>query len=276
MQVKLPTDFIYPTFFFIGGRATGNAAQPVEPVGVFITKQTVLTNGIIPSKDHQVEVFTKDTLYQPFPFDDSEAENRLEIQFESDLAAYKPNLDLVIVRADFSRGVFGKIRINRQDGNGFQPNPGWRFPFGWLSRASEEDHLADQDLGVDLPPFEENPRKSLAGSNLDHFQPDKADKYKLPENFKNDFFNGGRLRGINHLRAGNTIDFADFAGGLTVQVKIPPGPNLQIKVGDGTPPPIGVNADTVIYDESAQRFLVIWRAIFSWETHLENAVLEVN
>lgn len=264
MRVNLPTDFIYPTFFFISGRATGNAAKPVEPVGVFITKQTILTDGTIPPKEQQVEVFTSDTLYEPVPPDAPEADNRLDMQFESNLATYKPDLDLVVVRDTSLRGTFGRVRIDRQDTNGFQPNPGWLLTYGWLSRVAEED-----------PTGTTNPRKGLEGTNLADFKPDINDKFKLPTNFQNDFFNGSRLRNINYLQAGDMAEYA--ASVLTFQVTIPPAPSLKIRSSDRSPPPaIDLNVDTVIYDESVQRFLITWRAIFPWEDRLENAILEVN
>jgi hypothetical protein len=259
MQVEVNPNFPYPTMFLIGSRAAGASAPPAQAVGVLIVKQTVLLDGSIPAKDQQQPVLLTDEAIDPAGPDDDD----LVTYLEADLAAYKPLLDVVAARSNFHRGLLGSLRIDHGDGNGFQPNPGLSLHWGWLSRVDDQD-----------PSGTANPRKGQTG-NVASFVPDVNDPTKLPSGFQNAFFNGGRIRTLAHLNAGNRVEF----GSTSRQVTIPAGPSLAVKVnGQPISPPVSIdlNADTVVYDQTAGRYLITWRAVFLWESRLANATLEVS
>lgn len=271
MQINVADTFPYPPpFFLVGGRAEGVQAPPVEQVGVLIIKQTVERDGSIPEQAQQAEILmTDDTEFDPLPDPPPDPppsdEELLEIRFESDLAIYKPHLDIVVTRNIALRGTFGQIRIDRQNGLGFQPDLGFSLDYGWLSRVADHD-----------PPdaLEPNPRQPFAG-DAENFEPDTNDKYKLPTGFQNGFFNGGRLRNIAHLQAGDVVEYGD----VSRQVVIPAAPILELTLNQmllNSEIPISLNVDTVIYEMMSDRFLITWRAVFPWSDRLNNATLEVS
>lgn len=254
MQVEVSDSFPYPNMFLITGRAAGAMAPPVQPVGVLIVKQTVLLDGTIPPSDQQEAILLTDEEYDPPSTNDDD----LVTYLEADLAAYKPKLDIVAARDNFNRGSFGSIRIDRNDGNGFQPeppDPPLNLDWGWQSRV-------------------DNPRKAQAGIDPKEFTPDVNDPFKLPDGFENLFFNGSRIRTEAHLEAGNRVEF----GTAALPVTIPAGPALLITF-DGAPisPTVSIelNCDTVVFDQTAGHYLVTWRAVFPWEDRLTEATLEV-
>lgn len=260
MQLQVDPDFPYPAFFMIASRAADAAAPPAQAVGVLIVKQTVLLNGTIPPKAQQQEVLLTDEPIDPAGTD---PDNDLVTFVEADLAAYKPMLDVVATRNDPLRAFFGRIRINRNDGNGFQPNPGLAVNWGWQSRV----------LGNDPPSGAANPRMAQAGDAAS-FVPDVDDPFKLPDGFQNAFFNGGRIRTLAHLDAGHQVEF-DLA---TQRVAIPAGPSLAITLdGDPISPPVAIDlsTDTVVWNATAQHFLITWRAVLPWEERLASATLEI-
>jgi hypothetical protein len=278
MQIDVHASFPYPTLFSIASRAAGVAAPPVEPIGVFIAKQTVELDGITPApRNQQQEVLLTDVKYDPFPPDAEDVETRLEIHLESDLAAYKPELDVVVVRNSSLRDLFGHVRIDRRDETGFQPNPAWPLAYGWLSRVAANDPPNVPPPPAPPPPVV-NPRKGLEGL-AGSFEPDVANKFKLPTNFRNTFFNGSRIRGVPHLQAGHIVEYQYLSGTSIRRVTIPAGPTLSITVGSSPVlPPVAIerNVDTVIYNQTAGHFLVTWRAVFAWEERLADATLEVS
>ena len=260
MQVEVDPTFPYPNMFLITGRATGASAPPVERVGVFIVKQTVLTDGTVTADQ---EILMADEPYVPPAPENGEPnfdEDDLTIRLESDIAPTKPELDIAAVRNSFQEGSFGSVRINR--GGGFLPVPALNLNWGWRSRLT-------------------GPRDALAG-DAENFVPDVADPLKLPDGFFNGFFNGGHLTGTgdtnvaDHLQANDMVEFHD--GTTARQVTIPPGPSLTV-TEDGSPidPPVDITlgVDTVVYDSPAGHFLITWRAVFPWEDRLETATLEV-
>lgn len=261
MQVHVDPSFPYPAFFMIASRASGAAAPPAQAAGVLVVKQTVLLNGVIPPKDQQQPVLLTDVPVDPAG---SDPDNDLDTWLEADLAAYKPQLDVVAARNNPLRALFGQIRIDRNNGAGFQPNPGLDIHWGWQSRV----------LDNDPPGGAANPRKAQAGDTA-AFTPDVDDPFKLPGGFQNTFFNGGRIRTLAHLAAGQRVEF-NLA---TRRVTIPTGPSLAITV-DGAPivPSVAIdlNVDTVVWNATAQHFLITWRAAFPWETRLAAATLEVS
>ena len=260
MQVVVDPTFPYPNIFLITGRVAGAAAPPVEKVGVFITKQTVLTDGTVTADQ---DILMADELFAPPPPADGEPgfdSNDLTVRVESDIVATKPNLDIAAARDSFQEGPFpfGLVRINR--GSGFLPNPGMSLNWGWRSRLT-------------------GPRDALAGDAA-NFTPDVNDPLKMPDGFTNGYFNGGHLTGnanvANHLQTTDQVEFDD--GTTARQVTIPQGPSLTITENEAPVAPavsIDLGMDTVVYDSSAGHFLITWRAVFPWEDRLETAILEV-
>jgi|GEM_PF-5359868 len=268
MQVNVPDDFPYPTFFVVAGRATGVPAAPVEALGVLIMKQTIQMDGTVSGQE---EILLKDdTEFDPLPPMDPplDEEKQLKIRLESDLVAYKPDLDIAVVRNSLVLEPFGTISVDR--GMGFGPS--MALSYGWRDRTT-------------------NSRKDEAG-DVANFQPVAVDpanppplleKLKLPDNFQNRFWNGGRLSSLAHLQAGDRVEFAEYDEETETftehPVTILSGPSLTIKA-NGRPisPPVSIDlgVDTVVYNVSASHFLVTWRAVFPWEDRLDNATLEVN
>lgn len=236
----------------------------VEPIGVFILKQTVQLNGVIGG--NQPILLADDEVFNPPKSQDDD----LKIHVESDLASYKPNLDLVVVRDSPRPGFFGRVRIDQGSGFGSAQN----LDFGWRDRLT-------------------SPRIDLAG-NVQDFQPvvvtdpanppNLTEKLKLPDNFQNQFFNGGRLGGLDFfLQSTNLVQYEAYnvvtGNFLAPQViEIPEAPVLTITINDlplSPPVDIELGVDTLVYNVSAQHFLITWRAIFLWESRLESANLEV-
>ena len=256
MQVKVSDSFPYPNMFLIAGRALGTAAPPIEPVGALIVKQTVQTNGVI---GPQEGILMSDVEY-PDPADPSDP--HLDIRLETDLIPCKPFADLVVVRDSFLPGIFGTVRIDHGSGfGGFLPlNYGWR------------DRLKD-------------PRKSEAGDAAGFAPvqitdpanpPPLIERLKLPNGFENRFFNGGHPAGIGHLQENDTVEFNDTS---PHQLILPKGPTVKITIDDQSiSPPVNIELgiDTVVYDISANHFLVTWRTVFLWEDRLTEATLEVS
>lgn len=255
MQLDVAQDFNYQTFFMVTARQGG-------PVGVFIARRTVALDGTLPAS--QQPVLQKDELYRATPpLTETEHNTLLDIHFESDLVAFKPMLDVVVVRNASTRAAFGSLRIDR--GSGFQPD--LALDYGWLHRALSQD-----------PPGTANPRKGLEG-NASGFTPDTANKYKLPTGFSNSYFNGGRIRTLAHLQPGNRAEFdSNVVNVATRTVTIPARPNITMqKNGTAVSVSIDVNLDTVVYDESAAHFILVWRAVFTWtDDYLMNVLVVRN
>lgn len=257
MQVEVEEGYPFPNFFVISGRASGAGS---EKVGVFIVKQTIQLDGSI---GDQQEILMGDAPFDPErPGEDQVDifdETDLDIRIESDIVPFKPGLDIAAVRDQFDDGDFGHIRIDR--GAGFLPDPPLALKYGWRTRL-------------------DTPRKELAG-DAENFEPDIDDPIKLPDGFDNGFFNGSRLTGdaivATHLSEGDAVEFD--GPGAAVQVTVPPRPTLSVNIaGAVADPPVAIElgADTVVYDFSAGRFAVTWRATFPWEDRLADATLEVS
>jgi len=259
MQIQINPAYPYPVLFLISSRAAAAGYPPGEVIGVLIVKQTIGANGVTPlPKNQQSPIELKDVTYVPYPPDDS---SKLAIKLESDLASFKPFMDVVAVRNQPQKGFFGGVRFDR--GTGFVPNPANRLNYGWLNRP-------------------ESPRKDLAGA-AGSFVPNVNDKFKLPAGFKNKFFNGSPLRdsqNLNHvepghMQAGDRVEFGDASHRVT----IPAGPNLEFQMDENAIEPavmVDRHVDTVVYHESQNVYLLTWRSIFAWEARLENAVLFVS
>lgn len=262
MHVNVNQDsFPYPTMFLVASRAAGKTAPPVQPIGVLIAKQTVRSDGTI-VREQQAEILTTDVEYasaSPSP-----EGPWLSLHFENDLAPTKPRLDVVAVRDSGEAGRFGTVRIKRKGQTDFgDPLP---LDYGWRSRM-------------------EGPRQQQAGDVVS-FVPDPDRPFALPNAFDNGYFNGCHLPGLDHLRAGDVVEYAhehrQDDGSIVsraASIWIPAGPTLEIRIGDDTILPqeaIDLSADTLVYDvrpddPQASRFLVTWRAVFAWDDRLANA-----
>ena len=210
MQLQVDPDFPYPAFFMIASRAADAAAPPAQAVGVLIVKQTVLLNGTIPPKAQQQEVLLTDEPIDPAGTD---PDNDLVTFVEADLAAYKPMLDVVATRNDPLRAFFGRIRINRNDGNGFQPNPGLAVNWGWQSRVLGTIHRAERPIHAWLR--RATPPASCRTSTI---RSSRQTAFRMP------FSTAAASRTLAHLDAGHQVEF-DLA---TQRVAIPAGPSLAI------------------------------------------------
>lgn len=270
MQLRVNEDsFPHPTLLLVASRAAGETAPPHQAVGVLIAKQTLLSDGTV-DPEQQAEIFTTDVEYEkPDP---TATEAGLDFRFENDLAPTKPMLDVVVVRDSREAARFGSVQIRRfgvSDSEGPLP-----LDYGWRSRT-------------------EGLRNQQAGDVID-FKPDPEQPFALPKNFHNGFFNGGRLDGLDHLGAGDVVEYrheqvegGELRAGTVVSVTIPLGPKVDFRIGEqpiSPPVPFDLDVDTVIYDFQTDdpvggRFLITWRGVFAWEERLADAadaVLEVS
>ena len=259
-----------PHFFLIGYRAPpGQLGTAFEQVGVVVTRSVLRFDG---SPGDPGEVRKEDE-----PFDGLPAEG--PFRFESEIAAWKPEADLIVVDdlatfltpaqiADpnlatiITATPFGSVEIDRGAGFG----PAIPLSFGWLART-------------------EVPRLDLAGrrtppddpSSLQKFDPGQ---FRLPDQFDNAFMNGSRLvPGQAALEAGDRLRFTDNAGPTSTVTTVPPAPALSV-TEDGAPidPPLALDpkVDTVVMDRGAGEFTFVWRATFPWQARFETATLGVN
>lgn len=270
MQVVVDSNtFPYPHLFLIAGRAAGAAAPPVEPVGVFVVKQRLLTSGR-PDPQQPKEILMTDQAYDvPEPPPETPP---LAIQFESDLAPTKPLLDLVAVRSSPTPGSFGHVRVQRRR----QVGPPLALAYGWRDRSTAPRSAAAGDVASFIPveiPDPANP-------------PPLVERLALPSGFNNRFFNGSPLtwgpgqapaRELQPLTAGDRVEFRP-RGAAAVAAPIPRGPRLTIEE-NGAPisptVPIELAVDTVVYSRSEARIYLTWRAVFPWSDRLESASLVV-
>jgi hypothetical protein len=156
------------------------------------------------------------------------------------------------------RAIFGGIRTSA--GESFA-----NVTYGWRHTG----------LPIDLPDTP-NPRPPLAG-DAGAFEADENDKYKLPVDFQDAFFNGGRAQSA-HLSPGQQVFFNPGGGDSAdeVHVTIPPRPTVTVVPPAGPAPAVTTRLDTVIYDESAARFILIYRATFPWDDSLITGSLVVS
>lgn len=256
MLINAPQDA--PIFFLTGPRAPlGGFGPAAEEMGVVVWRQKRGFGG--------AELTPGKVLDQDQPFNPANGSG--PFRFESEIAVFKPEPDVVIVDIaaappppPLTTDAYGSITIARADGT---------------------VQLADRNF--DWLPRNEAPRVGLAGTEnpppndgsvLSEFD---ADLFRLPDMFSNAFMNGQPVPGAALLGEGDRIDFNPNAG-TARSLTIPAPPTFSI-TEDGAPldPPLVLDprVDTVVLDLAAQDFTIVWRAIFPWEERFENATLEV-
>jgi hypothetical protein len=232
MIVSKQASFSDPVMFLLGSRKDGAVDQRV---GALIAKH---------ASTGTPEILMVDVGYVAGSLD--------PIKIEADVVAYKPVLDVVVVRNVADVGsVFGNITITRNGSS----SPAQPLKYGWRMRG-------------------ESPRKDEAGA-VTSFTPDPTKPWKLPDGFQNRFLNGSPLVGMVGvpLWAGNSVS---FAGNV---VTMPNAPSLVFKLNGQTVTDLvwlARGVDTVVYLQAENRFLLTWRFVFVWEARLELATLEVS
>lgn len=269
--------FPYPTMFLVSSRAASGTAPPHQAVGVLIAKQTLLGDGTV-DRERQSEILTTDVEYaKPDPAAPGASPGagpgtNLDLRFENDLAPTKPALDIVAVRDSDEAGHFGSVQIKRFGESDF--GGPLKLDYGWRSRA----------VGL---------RLQQAG-DVGAFKPDPQRPFELPNNFQNGYFNGSHLADLDHLRAGDVVEYTyellegdEVKARIAASVTVPEGPKVAFRIGEepiSPPVPIDLDVDTVIYDFRADdpgggQFLITWRGVFDWDERLADAadaVLEVS
>ena len=248
-----------PVFFLVGPRIPPSGGAP-EEAGTVVWRQRIGLAG------EELEPGEVQVVDDPFPNTDPAAPPPSKdpsgpFRFESDIAVYKPQLDVVIVGAQmaqfpppppFAQVAYGNITITRPDSGIVGPIA---RNFDWLPRG-------------------ENPRLNLAGDGAT-FDPDVQ---MLPDFYDNAFLNGNPVPGQALLEHRDRVDFVPIIGS-SVSITIPEPPQFNVTL-DGLPldPPLTLipRVDTVILDLAESAFVLIWRASFSWEARFENATLEVS
>lgn len=258
MQVIDNSSVAYKHFFLQGYRAQPTGAGPagtdVEKVGVLVIKQGMNSAGdVLNDKD----VLLTDELYDPT---DPEL-----IRLESDIAITKPALDVVVVNANTDapefipppfNPVFGDVRIHRITGVNQTLA---LLNYGWRLRAV-------------------SPRVDEAG-DAGSFTPDVDQPEKLPANFDNTFFNGGRVNTLSGASTGDRFEFDESGSAFLFELTIPATPQLSFSLDDtliDPQPAVELGVDTVVLDRTSVEALFVWRAIFPWDDAFETAVLEIN
>jgi hypothetical protein len=282
MQVVDHSAAQYKHLFFRGHRVENGGVSTglnVDELGVLAIRQRVTTSGIVHNDEG---VLTTDLHYDPQTDPPS-----TPVRIESDLAATKPGLDLLVVRAEpdlpdfgalppapapigipYPPGIFGSIEIQRL-GVGTETVPAVHY--GCFPRA-------------------ETGRKELAGlpaalaafDPANHVPPPPHDI--LPKGYEDRFQNASRNNDFDHLAAGDTLLFAerdnlDNPTGITFSVTIPPAATLTFFTGDSPmepQPAVRFGVDTVCLDRISSFFYLTWRAVFEWRPELDLAVLEIS
>lgn len=200
------------------------------------------------------------------------------MRYESDLAVFKPQTDVVVLGAPAppQPGPLGGTWTETVQSNGtamqnafplpsHPPPPDPPLTFGW------EDRLQD-------------PRKGYAGA-CDVFKPDTM---KLPLTFNNLFWNGGTYQGpqplFGHPAPGaifvvQTSAQYSVAGNTVTQTKshqlcLPnSAPQAVITYRTGAAPnapttsqALEMDVDTIVYDKDAAQFYAVWRGVWEYSS----------
>jgi hypothetical protein len=233
----------YPTMFLLGSRKFFDSDQRI---GALIAKQKGTTGLWAP-----VDILLADEPYTAGDFS--------KVRLESDVVAFKPSLDLLVVSDEAKNGLsFGTIQVIRNTIAGSQVN----FIYGWRARASGN-------------------RESQAG-DVAAFQPNIHIPWKLPDGFNNLFFNGSPVIIGPQLQTGDQVKYTKTSPqnpDVEITVTIPAAPQLKFRQdGREIPAPtfISRGVDTVVYDETLGSFLLTRRFVFVWDARYELATLEVS
>ncbi len=263
MQVVDNSAIQYKHFFLQGYRAlssgAGSDGESTEKVAALIIRQALNSAGDV---FNDRDVLLTDDSYTAPPDDPL-------MRFESDLAATKPSLDVVVVRdledlPEFSpppaKPFFGDVEITRT-GSPLQTLPA--VDFGWTPRT-DAGRMGLMDAGS--------------------FTPDPDRPWKMPPLFDNAFFNGGRQPVPNPLTSGDRVLFRELdvalnPTGFVLEITIPPAATLTV-TEDGAPlspqPSINLAVDTVVFEMTAGEVFITWRGGFDWDDAYELAVLEIS
>ncbi|MCB0188789.1 MAG: hypothetical protein KDE31_31180, partial [Caldilineaceae bacterium] len=182
----LSTDGTYPALAIVASRPKYTAAPPIEPIGVLIVKQTLQPGGHLGG---EAQLLLEDVLYESPPCKPGD----LEIHLESDLAPYKPMLDLVVVRDSCKRGGFGHVRIAHP---GTTPSKWMKLDYGWRSRVRDPRQKAAGDANGFRPP-----------AVTDGEMLPLTELLKLPKNYQSSYNNGGRIPDLPLLGPGDQVWF---------------------------------------------------------------------
>lgn len=287
MQVIDNSSVEYKHFFFRGHRVTGGVPSTgtnVDEIGVLAIRQHVTTAGEVLNDE---DVLTQDLHYDP-----QNDPPTTPVRIESDLAATKPGLDVLVVRneidlPDFSLlgptpvppgllpipfpvGIFGHVDVLRQSGG---TDPIDSVHYGWFPR----NKAGRVELAGDAAALEVfNP------ANAASLPPHNGDI--LPEDYVDQFQNAARNNAYEHVTSGDELvfeerDVNDLPTGPVFSVTIPEAATLTFLLDDApmNPQPVmDFAVDTVCLDLVADRFFLTWRAVFEWQTTFESAVLEVS
>ena len=267
MQIVDNSTGQYKNFFLQAYRAQSSGAgtdgMSTEKVGVLVIKQAVDSAGNVLNV---ADVLLTDGSFTSPPDDPL-------MQFESDLSVFKPKLDVVISRlvTDIlehdpppAKPFFGNVTITR---NGIDDPVISLLNYGWRLRT------------------EISPGRGDEAGDAASFTADVDHPEKLPANFNNSFFNGGRDSTHQKLLSGNEVEFeeilADAAtpSGYTFHVQIPNEPQLLFKKENqliDPQPTTDYFVDTVVLDQDANQVLLTWRSVFDWDDQFELSVLEIN
>lgn len=257
----------YKYFFLQGYRAESTGAgadgMSTEKVGALVLKQAVDSSGNILNDP---EVLLTDESFTSLPDDPL-------MQFESDLAVFKPQLDIVVSRlvTDIlehdpapAKPFFGNVTITR---NGVDDPVVSLLNYGWRLRT------------------ETSPGRGDEAGDAASFTADVELPEKLPANFNNTFFNGGRDTTHQKLVANDEVEFEEVLAdtvtpsGYVFTVLVPDQPQLIFKKDDQAiepQPTTDYFVDTVVLDQSANQVLLTWRAVFDWDDQYELSILEIN
>ena len=239
--------------------------------------------GSVTQEEYDVVLPATGNQDHPVYFDDVQVhENGLQVQYENDLAVYKPHADIVVL-GPWEPG----------DGSGVAE---WRVV---MQPAFDDSNAAATVRAfnpADVPerpvkmlfgwaPTGQEPRLEQAGDEeeLEDFDPSKR---PLPLTFNNEFFNGFDRALTGNVPLEYFEDSAEFVFSLEkhptninddVEVealftlKLPESRPIAFRtevVDEGLIEDINVplNLDTVIVEPEHDRFSVIWRGVFSFHS----------
>lgn len=234
MHLIQSNQFVFPAIAIVGPREKGT-------VGTVIVKQ---------AKSFGASEWEGS---EPILFTDETREN--DIVVESDLVPCKPHLDLIVLDRVEEIGAFEVQRNGVSTRSDLRP-----VQYGFESRF-------DENRAKFGGQFNELASRISSAEQLPESIP-------LPVDFRDRYFNAGRLCLQSHLSCADKVFFR--RNRLLIELTIPPGPNLSFD--EQYPHPDsddieGPAVDTFILDLFKECVVLVWRCVFPWDDRLANSVV---
>lgn len=270
-------DIIFPPGKgFAGSFFTGFRKDPAHPagtqrVGTVLLKRTYVIDpalnpaaGSLTPASPPLPVFAADQPLPPAP-----------LRFESDLAAFKPEADAIVLGFTGTPGVTS-LKVDGQTWLTRTLSPGEAHIFGWDSKSGDGPGSRQADAGT----FSENPA---------HYPPQwpvqDPNRDPLPGSFNNRFYNGyhrqaraaGGLPALPYFDAGARVliqrpgpsdDYGFTLGHEIVSARLfyyrGFGPDEECRWRSQAVP---LHLDTLVVEPDLDRCYAVWRGVWNLDEH---------